>query len=155
MNIIPFRSAGIVNAVLRLPGCFSIQCGKGKYKQNKWLMKVVLRISYLAMSPVDTPSLPAGAVPCVECPVLRTASLTEPSRAWKGRIHARHPQRSRPVRGKPGFTHGIPSGAVPCVGSPDLRTASQPKPVRAGEGWDSSKVKVFRAKMAENLSQFS
>ena len=61
-------------------------------------MKVVLRISYLAMSPADTPSLlarvcpvrgkpgfahsiPIEAVPCVERPDLRTASLSKPSRA--------------------------------------------------------------------------
>ena len=84
-------------------------------------MKVVLRISYLAMSPVDTPSLLAGA-----CPV----------RGKAGFAHG-VPAGTCPVRGKSGFAHGIPAGA--CL---------------AGEE-DSSKVKVFRAKMVENLKRFS
>ena len=115
MNIIPFKSAGIVIAVPCLPGCFSIQCGKGKYKQNKWLMKVVLRISYLAMSPADTPSLLAGV-----CPV----------RGKPGFAHG-IPAGTCPVRGKPCFAHGILARALPCVESPDLRTASLSKPSRA------------------------
>ena len=76
-------------------------------------MKVVLRISYLAMSPVDTPSLLAGT-----CPV----------RGKAGFAHG-IPAGACPVRGKPGFAHGIPAGALPCVERPDLRTASLPEPV--------------------------
>ena len=110
-------------------------------------MKPVLRISYLAMSPADTPSLLAGVcpvrgkagfahgIPAGACPVRERSCFAHVIPAevipCVRRSFFAHgiPAGTCPVRERSCFAHGIPIEAVPCVGSPDLRTASLPEPV--------------------------
>ncbi len=68
--------------------------------------------------------------------------------------HPIAPRRSPPVRGKAGFAHGTPTGACPVRGKAGFAHGTPAGACLAGEE-DSSKVKVFRAKMVENLKRFS
>ena len=76
----------------------------------------------------------AGAVPCVERAVLRTATLPKLIRAWKGLFRARRLCRNRSVLGKGGFAHGDSAETDPCLVRAVLRTAALSKHIRAWEG---------------------